>query len=370
MNKFVTREKTRNPRSSSTRLSASSSVALEIWRQIFISDVDLESDEADSEIRKFIAKYIVDSCAKEIIKAIIEDLGGDYFKIPVDESKDVSHKEQMTRVLKSVNKEGEMIKRFIGIVHVTLVALAKKNSDVDDFFCLVINVLNIVGASFKCRDLLREHQAEKLEELLISGEVHIGREFSNYIDKLLAKTLMSEMKKFDFVFMLHLIWKVLIMTNKLSFSFQWIDQHIINAMGLVALTKQRLQNMRDGEFESLIDDVSLFCGKYDIMIPEKDANYFPGKSKRKAIDITYSHHLRVEIFYAVIDLHLDELNNRFNAISTDLLLGLTGLNPVNSYDSFDKGRIMKLVECYMNEFDSIKLCDLNCQLDSFIVYAC
>ncbi|KAH0737543.1 hypothetical protein KY290_036248 [Solanum tuberosum] len=76
----------------------------------------------------------------------------------------------------------------------------------------VTNVLNIVGASFKRRDLLRKHQAEQLEELLISGEVHTGRrlnqesglqwpvihvleftgcECPNYTDRLLAKTLVD-----------------------------------------------------------------------------------------------------------------------------------------------------------------------------------
>ncbi|XP_049370376.1 uncharacterized protein LOC125835293 [Solanum verrucosum] len=342
----------------------------------------------------------------------------------------------MTLVLRYVNKEGEVIERFVGIIHVsdtsacslkeaiysflsdhslspsqirgqgydgasnmqghlnglktlisnetpsaycihcfahqlqlTLVALAKKDSNVDDFFCLVTNVLNIVGASFKLRDLLRKHQAEQLEELLISGEVHIGTldnlivlfpsvihvleftgcECPNYTDRLLAKTLMDTIKKFDFAFMLHLTWKVLMMTNELNFSLQRMDQDIVNAMRFLALTKQRLQNMRDNEFESLMDDVSSFCDKHDIVIPEMDASYFPGKSKRKTLDVTYSHHLRVEIFYVVIDLHLQELNNRFDAVSTDLLLGMTSLNPVNSFGSFDKGKIMRLAEYYMNE---------------------
>nr|XP_018622400.1 uncharacterized protein LOC108943134 [Nicotiana tomentosiformis] len=112
-----------------------------------------------------IQKDIVDACSKETIKAIIEDLDGDFFGILVDESEDISHKEQMALVLRYVNKKGEL----------TLMALAKKHSDVDDFFCIVTNVLNIVGESFKRRDLLRQHQADKLEELLILGEIHTGR---------------------------------------------------------------------------------------------------------------------------------------------------------------------------------------------------
>ncbi|XP_059277929.1 uncharacterized protein LOC132032174 [Lycium ferocissimum] len=66
-----------------------------------------------------IQKDIVDSCAKETIKAIIEDLDGDYFGILVDESKDISHKEQMAIVLRYVNKEGEVVERFVGIIHVS-----------------------------------------------------------------------------------------------------------------------------------------------------------------------------------------------------------------------------------------------------------
>ncbi|XP_016559033.2 zinc finger MYM-type protein 1-like [Capsicum annuum] len=188
-----------------------------------------------------IQKNIVSSYAKETVKIIIEDLNGDYFEILVDESKDVSHKEQMTLVLQYVNKEGKLIKIFLGLVHVkdtsakslkeainsllldhslsqsqirgqgydrasnmqgeinglktlilkdnssaycihcfahqlqlTLVAVAQKHDDVNNFLDILPNILNIDGGSFKCREMLRDDQAEKLEELLLLGEVHTG----------------------------------------------------------------------------------------------------------------------------------------------------------------------------------------------------
>lgn len=37
------------------------------------------------------------------------------------------------------------------------VAVAKKHLLVDDFFAIITNVLNVVGASFKRRDQLRDH---------------------------------------------------------------------------------------------------------------------------------------------------------------------------------------------------------------------
>ncbi|XP_047257511.1 uncharacterized protein LOC124889595 [Capsicum annuum] len=293
-------------------------------------------------------RAIVDACAKETIKVTMEDLNGDYFEILVDESKDISHKEQMTLVLRYVDEKGEVIERFDGFVHLqlTLVALVKKNSDVDDFFCLFINVLNIVRASYKRRYLLRQHQAAKLEKLIISGEVHTGRglnqecglqrpcetcwgshcktlekfidifssilymlgfiarECPNYLDRLTTETLKNTIKGFDFAFMLHLMLKVLMITNYLNSSLQKMDQDIINAMELLNTAKQGLQRIRDSGWSSLLDDVFSFCDKYEIAIPKMDARYIPGKSKHRALDVTYYHYFWVKRYFVVIDLLL------------------------------------------------------------------
>lgn len=42
------------------------------------------------------------------MKAIIDDLDGDFFGISVDESKDISHHEQMAIALRYVNKKGKV----------------------------------------------------------------------------------------------------------------------------------------------------------------------------------------------------------------------------------------------------------------------
>jgi hypothetical protein len=159
------------------------------------------------------------------VKSIIEEIGGDVFCLLVDESADVSGKEQMAVVLRYVDKLGEIKERLIAVVHVqetsasclksnidnlfakyglsikqirgqgydgasnmrgefnglralimrenssayyihcfahqlqlVIVAVAKKNNDASDFFDMVSLLLNVVGASCKRKDMIREKQ--------------------------------------------------------------------------------------------------------------------------------------------------------------------------------------------------------------------
>ena len=52
-----------------------------------------------------IQKDIINACAKETTKAMLEDLDGGFFAILADESADVSDKEQMAICLRYVNKK-------------------------------------------------------------------------------------------------------------------------------------------------------------------------------------------------------------------------------------------------------------------------
>ncbi|KAH0745130.1 hypothetical protein KY285_006787 [Solanum tuberosum] len=342
----------------------------------------------DMMICPTIQKDIVEACAKETTKAIIEDLDGDYFGILVDESKDVSHKEQMALILRYVNKSGMVIERFLGYD-----GASNMQGEINGLKSLIYKIrhLHILFTVLltNCNwhlDSLRQHQEDKLEELLKFGEVHTGqglnqerglqrpgdtrwgshfktldnfliffssivnvlknmkRDCPYYLDRFTAENLLSKIHEFEFVFMLHLMFKVLLLTNELNKVLQKKDQDIVNAMELLELSKKRLQMMREDEWDSMMDEVSLFCGKHGISIPKMNEDYSNGKSKRKRSNISYLHHFRVEVFYAVIDLALQELNNRFDVVTCDLLLGMASLSPVDSFANFHKDRIMKLAE--------------------------
>ena len=60
----------------------------------------------------------MNAIASETSKGIIKDLDNGFFSILVDESHDISVKEQMSLILRYVNKKGIIIERFLGIVHV------------------------------------------------------------------------------------------------------------------------------------------------------------------------------------------------------------------------------------------------------------
>ncbi|XP_021980297.1 zinc finger MYM-type protein 1-like [Helianthus annuus] len=65
-----------------------------------------------------IQKDICNCFAEEVLKMIFEELGDDVFSLLVDESRDISKKEQMAMVLRFVDKLGFVKERYIGVVHV------------------------------------------------------------------------------------------------------------------------------------------------------------------------------------------------------------------------------------------------------------
>ncbi|CAH9120290.1 unnamed protein product [Cuscuta europaea] len=75
-----------------------------------------------------IQKELTNACSVEVTKVILEDLGDKVFTLMVDESRDVSIKEQMGVVVRYVNKFGHVIERFLAMVHVNdTSALSLKN---------------------------------------------------------------------------------------------------------------------------------------------------------------------------------------------------------------------------------------------------
>ncbi|KAJ9561799.1 hypothetical protein OSB04_006959 [Centaurea solstitialis] len=89
-----------------------------------------------------------------------------------------------------------------------------------------------------------------------------------------------------------------------------------------------------------------------------------GISCRKGSKVSNLHHSQVDVFYSVIDMQLQELNNHFNEANTTLLLFLASLSPRQSFKSF------QMVEFYPVEFPSTELEALRGQLCNYIKDIC
>ena len=81
-----------------------------------------------------IQKQIINGCATETRKLILNEIGNKKFALLIDESRDCSVKEQMSIVLRFVNEKREVMERFVGVLHVTdTYALSLKNA-IDGLF--------------------------------------------------------------------------------------------------------------------------------------------------------------------------------------------------------------------------------------------
>ncbi|XP_076956764.1 uncharacterized protein LOC143632055 [Bidens hawaiensis] len=110
---------------------------------------------------------------------------------------------------------------------------------------------------------------------------------------------------------------VLGITNNLSQSLQRKDQDIVNAMEMVKEIKQELQAYRLNEFDSLL------------------------KEKEKT-GITNLHYYEFENFNTVLDMQIQELGNRFNEVTTELLMCMGSLSPDGNFSAFNKKQYVKV----------------------------
>ncbi|XP_049403662.1 uncharacterized protein LOC125867269 [Solanum stenotomum] len=148
-------------------------------------------------------------------------------------------------------------------------------------------------------------------------------------------------RTFEVAFMLHLMRDLLAITNELNKCLQRKEQDVANVMLLVEVAKKRLQ-----PYVSSL------------------------RSRRRLAHYTVLHHYRVEVFCNIIDWQLQELNDRFNEVATNLLHGIACLIPINSFSSFDSKKIMRMTQLYPDDFDEFNMDTLENQLASYIIDVC
>ncbi|XP_071713304.1 uncharacterized protein [Rutidosis leptorrhynchoides] len=385
-------------------------------------------------VSPYIQKDVVKCFKQEVLECIFKEIGDDVFALLVDESSDVSKKEQMVIVLRYVDEHGLVKERFVGLVHVkdtsslslkcsidsffskhkvsmnqlrgqVVVAVARKHLAIVNFFDKIAILMNVVCASCKRKDILLDTEKKRVEEEIGSGRIETGKglnqevslirlgdtrwnshyktlvrlvdmfpsiikvlefvkeEGSNGSNQNQAHGLLKYLKSFDFVFYLHLMLHILGLTNILSHALQRKDQDIIEAVQLVEVTKEKLQDLRTNGFEPLLEKVSSFCEEHGIRILKMDEDCL--NSRRQKEKITNQHYYEVECFNTVLDMQIQEFGDRFSEASTELLSCMAALHPRDSFSMFDSPKLIRLCEFYPKDFSRAEIIELKDQLEVY-----
>ncbi|XP_073066009.1 uncharacterized protein [Primulina eburnea] len=299
---------------------------------------------------------------------------------------------------------------FAHRLQLALVAVSKEVHDVWRFFSTLTSAINFVGSSAKRHFQLKSIRKDEINDLIESGEIDTGtganqdcsliqagatrwsshfnsvRRFiglfgsvsillEDLVDKGLnsnirgeAKGLYLDIKSFDFVFVLFLMHEVLGISEKLCQTLQKNDIDILNAVTLVSTTRINLQQIRDGRWEEFLWSVIKFCESNDIEVPDLDDGYTRGTKRSCQLknNITVHDHYHFEIFNAVIDFQLMELNERFPESTMELLTLSNALSPVDGFRSFSPCDICSLVDkFYYHDFSQEEREDLMRELDHY-----
>ena len=108
------------------------------------------------------------------------------------------------------------------------------------------------------------------------------------------------MKTFEFVFILHLMHKIMALTDMLCKSLQNKSLDILNAVNCVKTTAGLLSTLRENGWDSHIEHVESVCRENDIDMPEMGAPFkgpplgfysSPGCSLRRTTSFEWSTHL-------------------------------------------------------------------------------
>ncbi|XP_074327091.1 uncharacterized protein LOC141665032 [Apium graveolens] len=182
-----------------------------------------------------------------------------------------------------------------------------------------------------------------------------------------ARGSLKALKLFDFLFVLHLMHKIMGITDLLCRALQSKSIDILNVVDSVATTIELLQSLRNEGFDILLDYVMSVCAKYKIDVPDMNARYMDGiRSVRQRDDISVEHHYHYDIFNSAIDFQLEELHYRFNDTVVQLLRLSSSLEPKNNFMMFDIEHICTLATSfYPADFGQQEILHLKLQLDHY-----
>ncbi|KAH9751762.1 TTF-type domain-containing protein [Citrus sinensis] len=245
--------------------------------------------------------------------------------------------------------------------HQLQLALVAASNDVPDvwlFFSALGSIVNVLTSSAKQFSELKSVWEAEIIDLIASGEwsshfCSVSRllDLFSVVRKVLgklvkcgpnnsicgeAKGACESMTSFKFVFILHLLNKVLGVSDLFYQALQVKSQDILNVVHL----------------ETFIENIVLFCEKNEIDMPNMKARHMKGRGRscQQNDYITVEHYYHYDIFNVVINFQLMD----------------STLNPIDAFKSFKIEDICSLAErFYPEDFTKIELQALRRQLECF-----
>ncbi|XP_062017416.1 uncharacterized protein LOC133733795 [Rosa rugosa] len=172
---------------------------------------------------------------------------------------------------------------------------------------------------------------------------------------------------FEFVFSLLLFKEIMEITGEVCQAVQRKFQPILNAFDLVSSTKTILQKFQQDGWDNFIGSVVSFSERNSINIPDMGARHRVHKCRSSQQEfITVEHYYHIDIFNAVIDLQLKELNSRFPQQTMELFILSSALDPTDAFKSFKIDDICNLAgKFYPQDFTQDEMHALRLQLKNY-----
>ncbi|KAK1362664.1 hypothetical protein POM88_047138 [Heracleum sosnowskyi] len=248
-----------------------------------ISDIVLERASENAKYTSpTIQKEILHIFANRVRRKIREEVGDSKFCILVDEAKDSSNKEDMSIILRFVDRLGILRERFFEIIHVPNTTAATLKEKIP----IVLSRYNLHssdmrgqgydGASNMSGERDTGRGINQIGNLHRSGSTRWSSHFDSIcslidmygatisvlgsiVEEGNSTSLRGEatgcliiMRSFEFIFTLHMMHKIMGVTDLLCRALQHKSLDIVSAMDLVSTTKALLLTLREEGFDHLL----------------------------------------------------------------------------------------------------------------------
>ncbi|XP_024969608.1 zinc finger MYM-type protein 1-like [Cynara cardunculus var. scolymus] len=328
----------------------------------------------DQMLSPSIQKDIAACFANQILKSMRKEIGDDVFSLLVDESSDVSKKEQMMVVLRYVDARGIIKDKFFGIVHVTGTSSSILKSSIDTLFVEhELSLKQVRGQGYDgARNMHDEFNGLKA---LILNE-NISAYYIHCFDHQLQLVVVAVANKHDrvenFSNMLGMVINVVIASCKRKDMLRQSYKDRVQAIGKCEIDTrtgkyQELSLIRAGDtrwgsyYKTILSLIALFPNVVEVLqyVEEDGDNGFTrtqatvlsgkfrncdnldeangikaldredrySKNGRQMTNITNCYYYKFDTFNTVVDMQIQEFGDRFSEFNVSDLLKLSELYP-------------------------------------------